>query len=102
MSEPIIEVINIQKSFKTGDRQELLVLNNINIKMYEGEIVAILGKSGSGKSTLMRIIAGLIEPSSGSVNYRGKPITGPRHFYGIPDVCTLALVDCAAKCRAGS
>src|SRR3990167_7634016 len=77
MSEPIIEVINIQKSFRTGDRQELLVLNDINLKMYEGEIVAILGKSGSGKSTLLRIIAGLIDASSGQVNYRGKPIDGP-------------------------
>ncbi len=77
MSEPIIEVMNIQKSFKTGDRQELLVLNDINLKMYEGEIVAILGKSGSGKSTLLRIIAGLIGASGGQVNYRGKPIDGP-------------------------
>jgi NitT/TauT family transport system ATP-binding protein len=77
MSQPIIEVINIQKSFKTGDRQELLVLNDINLKIYEGEIVAILGKSGSGKSTLMRIIAGLIEATNGRVNYRGKPIDGP-------------------------
>lgn len=77
MSQPIIEVIDIDKSFKTGDRQELLVLNDINFKMYEGEIVALLGKSGSGKSTLLRIIAGLIEASSGQVKYRGKPIHGP-------------------------
>lgn len=77
MSNPIIEVVNIQKSFRTGDRQELLVLNDINLKMHEGEIVAILGKSGSGKSTLMRIIAGLIEPTNGHVAYRGHPIQGP-------------------------
>lgn len=77
MSEPIIEIMNVQKSFRTGDRQELLVLDNINLRMYEGEIVAILGKSGSGKSTLMRIIAGLAEPSSGSVMYRGKEVRGP-------------------------
>lgn len=77
MSDPIIEVVNIQKSFRTGDRQELLVLNDINLKMHEGEIVAILGKSGSGKSTLMRIIAGLIEPTNGHVAYRGQPIQGP-------------------------
>lgn len=77
MSEPIIEVVNIQKSFKKGDRQELLVLDNINLKMYEGEIIAILGKSGSGKSTLLRIIAGLINASSGQVIYRGTPVTGP-------------------------
>lgn len=77
MSQPIIEVIDIEKSFKTGDRQELLVLNDINFKMYEGEIVALLGKSGSGKSTLLRIIAGLIEASRGKVKYRGKSIHGP-------------------------
>jgi NitT/TauT family transport system ATP-binding protein len=77
MSQPIIEVMNVRKSFKTGDRQELLVLNDINLKMYEGEIVAILGKSGSGKSTLLRIIAGLIEASNGQVKYRGQAIDGP-------------------------
>ena len=77
MSEPIIELINIKKSFKTGESQELLVLNDINLRMYEGEIIAILGKSGSGKSTLMRIIAGLINPSSGTVSYRGRIVNKP-------------------------
>jgi NitT/TauT family transport system ATP-binding protein len=75
MLDPIIEVINVQKSFKKGDKQDLLVLQDINLKMYEGEIIAILGKSGSGKSTLLRIIAGLIEPSDGRVYYRGNPVT---------------------------
>lgn len=77
MSQPIIEVVNIQKSFKKGDRQDLLVLDDINLNVYEGEIVAVLGKSGSGKSTLLRIIAGLIEATNGSVNYRGKIVDGP-------------------------
>lgn len=77
MSDPIIEVINVQKSFKTGDRQELLALNDINLRMYEGEIIAILGKSGSGKSTLLRIIAGLMQPSRGTVYYRGKAVAAP-------------------------
>lgn len=77
MAEPIIEIQKIQKSFKKGDRQELLVLNDINLKVYEGEIIAILGKSGSGKSTLLRIIAGLINASNGSVHYRGQKVRGP-------------------------
>jgi NitT/TauT family transport system ATP-binding protein len=77
MPDPIIEVVNIEKSFKQGDRQELLVLNDINLKIYEGEIIAVLGKSGSGKSTLLRVIAGLIEPSGGDVYYRGKPVYEP-------------------------
>lgn len=77
MSEPIIEVVDVCKSFQTGDRQDLLVLENINFRMEEGEIVAILGKSGSGKSTLMRIIAGLTQPTEGTVKYRGKHVAEP-------------------------
>lgn len=77
MSSPILEVVNIHKSFRKGDRQELLVLDDINLKIYEGEIIAILGKSGSGKSTLLRIMAGLLPASSGAVCYRGHPVTEP-------------------------
>lgn len=77
MSEPIIEAVGIHKYYQTGDRQERLVLHDINFKMFEGEIIAILGKSGSGKSTLLRILSGLAEPSEGKAFYRGKLITGP-------------------------
>lgn len=76
-ASPLIEVVNVQKSYKTGDRQDLLVLQDVNFRMNEGEIIAILGKSGSGKSTLLRILAGLVQPSSGDVLYRGKPVGGP-------------------------
>lgn len=74
---PIIEVVDVRKSFKMSERQELLVLDNVNFRMNEGEIVAILGKSGSGKSTLLRIIAGLVNPTQGTVFYRGKPVHNP-------------------------
>ncbi len=73
----LIEVLNVNKSFKIGERQELQVLEDVNFRMNEGEIVAILGKSGSGKSTLLRIIAGLISPTNGTVFYRNKPVHGP-------------------------
>jgi NitT/TauT family transport system ATP-binding protein len=43
----------------------------------DGEIVAVLGKSGSGKSTFLRILAGLLPPSDGVVEYRGRPVTAP-------------------------
>jgi NitT/TauT family transport system ATP-binding protein len=76
-SSPIIEVVNVRKSFKTGDRQEILALDDINFRMNAGEIVAILGKSGSGKSTLLRAIAGLVHPTQGTVFYRGQPVLGP-------------------------
>ncbi|KTD04720.1 nitrate/sulfonate/bicarbonate ABC transporter ATP-binding protein [Fluoribacter gormanii] len=77
MSETIIAIESLRKSFKKAAEQNLLVLEDVNFKLQEGEIVALLGKSGSGKSTLLRIIAGLIAPTSGTVTYRGKPVTSP-------------------------
>lgn len=77
MSDTIIELEHCRKSFKKASTQDLLVLDDVNFKLHEGEIVALLGKSGSGKSTLLRIIAGLVPPTSGSVKYRGHPVSGP-------------------------
>jgi NitT/TauT family transport system ATP-binding protein len=72
----IISVEDLQKHFTTPDGGPLVVLDDINLTLREGEIVALLGKSGSGKSTLMRCIAGLIAPTTGAVRYRGTEING--------------------------
>lgn len=53
---------------------ETKALNNINFKINEGEFISILGPSGCGKSTLLNIISGLLEPSEGSILYRGEDI----------------------------
>lgn len=74
---PIIEIRSITKSFRRRDFQNLLVLDQVNFSLNEGEIVALLGKSGSGKSTLLRIIAGLIRSSQGSILYRNQPVIKP-------------------------
>lgn len=77
MSEPIIVIKNLRKSFKKAANQALLVFDEVNFSLKEGEIIALLGKSGSGKSTLLRVISGLIAPSSGEVRYRGEKVTKP-------------------------
>lgn len=77
MAEVIISIKKLRKAYKKSSAQPLLVLNNVNFKLHEGEIVALLGKSGSGKSTLLRIIAGLVAPTQGDVTYRNKPVTKP-------------------------
>lgn len=77
MPETIIAIEHLRKAYKKASTQDLLVLDNINFNLREGEIVALLGKSGSGKSTLLRIIAGLVAPTSGRVSYRGQPVTQP-------------------------
>jgi NitT/TauT family transport system ATP-binding protein len=72
----IIAADAVSKAFTTPTGQALLVLDNISFTLSEGEIVALLGRSGSGKSTLLRCVAGLIEPSGGTVSYRGTPLRG--------------------------
>ena len=52
------------------------ILDNINLHISEGELVAIVGPSGCGKSTIFNIIAGLLKPDAGKVIYRGEDITG--------------------------
>ncbi len=73
----IIDIKKLDKSFSNSEGQALSVLEDVNLELREGEIVALLGKSGSGKSTLLRIIAGLIPASAGDILYRENSITGP-------------------------
>lgn len=74
MSEILLEAQNITKSFPMRGREELSVLEDINLRVKEGEFISILGPSGAGKSTLLRIMAGLASPSRGEVFYHGIPI----------------------------
>ena len=67
----MIELKNINKSF--GDKS---VLRDINLKINDGETIAIIGGSGSGKSTLLRLMIGLIRPTSGEVWIDGTEISG--------------------------
>lgn len=73
----LIEVLGVKKTFRKSDLQELLVLNDVNLTLKEGEVVALVGKSGSGKSTLLRIMAGLVKPNAGEVMFTGYPVRGP-------------------------
>ncbi|WP_116964635.1 AAA-associated domain-containing protein [Fastidiosibacter lacustris] len=73
----ILCVDKVSKAFKKPDKQDLMVLEDVDFTMKEGEIIALLGKSGSGKSTLLRIIAGLTAPTTGEVIYRDKKVSGP-------------------------
>src|SRR5476649_75669 len=74
--QEILNVKGVCRGFKKS-QGDLLVLDDVNLSLREGEIVGLLGRSGSGKSTLLRIIAGLIEPTTGDVTYKGKPLEGP-------------------------
>ncbi len=66
---PIIEIENVHKSFK-----QLEVLKGINLQVYPGEVVALIGSSGSGKSTLLRCLNGLETLSSGRISIDGTEL----------------------------
>lgn len=67
--EPVIFVKDLYKSF-----EELDVLKGVNLSVFKGENVVVLGKSGSGKSVLIKILVGLLKPDSGEVRVLGKNV----------------------------
>lgn len=74
MSENIIEMKDIRKSFYVGTPNQLNILKGIDITVKKGEFVSIVGQSGSGKSTLMNIIGALDRATSGSYILSGTNI----------------------------
>jgi NitT/TauT family transport system ATP-binding protein len=77
MTVPLLRTEAVSKTYRMPDHLGRLVLDHLDFTLGDGEIVAILGKSGSGKSTFLRILAGLVPPSDGAVEYRGHRVTEP-------------------------
>lgn len=73
-AKPLIELRGITRSFQNGD-QILQVLKGIDLNLYAGEFVAIIGSSGSGKTTLMNLLGCLDKPTSGSYQFNGQEVT---------------------------
>ncbi len=67
MLEPIVELKGISKSFGTK-----VILDNVDLKIYPGDALGVIGPSGTGKSTILRLIAGLLSPDAGEVYIQGK------------------------------
>lgn len=70
----LIQMKNIRKSYYIGEPNELEILHGIDLDVYKGEFVSIVGQSGSGKSTLMNIIGALDRPTEGSYFLNGVDV----------------------------
>jgi NitT/TauT family transport system ATP-binding protein len=71
-----LQIDRLCKSFGYGSKRKE-VLREVSFAVHSGEFVALVGSSGSGKSTVMRLIAGLDQPSAGSISIDGRPVTAP-------------------------
>ncbi len=69
MSE-LIELTNLSKTYDS----KFLAVNNVNLKLPKGKIIGLLGPNGSGKTTIIKMLAGVLQPSEGSVLINGKPV----------------------------
>jgi NitT/TauT family transport system ATP-binding protein len=77
-----ISIRDVKIVFQSRGREPVVAVENISIDVPEGKIVGIVGPSGCGKTTLLNIVSGLMAPTAGSVEVRGKPVTGIRHDVG--------------------
>jgi len=69
MSVPVLEMKNISKSFPG-----VKALNDVSLRIFSGEAMALLGENGAGKSTLMKILSGVYTRDAGEIIYKGKPL----------------------------
>jgi len=71
MGERIIELRDIKKSYG-----QVYALGGVNLSVDRGEVVGLIGDNGAGKSTLIKILSGVVRPTSGEILVRDKPVTG--------------------------
>ena len=84
MSKPFVSVQQLSKRYPDPQSdQDLVVFDQVNIDIAEGEFVCIIGHSGCGKSTILNVLAGLDQPSSGSVIMADKEVHGPSLDRGV-------------------
>ena len=83
VSAPLIAVSGLEKTYATRGRAQVHALAGISLEIGAGEFVTIVGQSGCGKTTLLKILAGLLQRSAGSVTLRGRPVDGPSRDIGI-------------------
>ena len=74
-SEVLLEARHVTRRFPTSSGKELIACNDVNLKLYKGKTLGLVGESGCGKSTFMRFLVWLDKPTEGEIIYQGQDIT---------------------------
>jgi NitT/TauT family transport system ATP-binding protein len=83
VAAPLIVVSDLEKTYRTKGRALVRALGGISLDIADGEFVTIVGQSGCGKTTFLKILAGLLPRSAGSVTLRGRAVDRPSRDIGI-------------------
>jgi lipoprotein-releasing system ATP-binding protein len=74
-ADVVIEARNLTKKYRSGD-SELVIFADMNLEVKRGESLALVGESGAGKSTLLYLLSGLDTPTSGTISYNSRVLSG--------------------------
>ena len=78
MEKTVLKLDNVSKSFAKIETDDVThALSSVTTTMESGEFISMVGPSGCGKSTILRLVAGLIQPTTGTITLNGKPIEAP-------------------------
>lgn len=80
-AENFVELADVRLHF--GGGQGTLAVDNLNMTVAAGELAAVVGPSGCGKSSLMKLVAGLMPPTRGSIRVGGEAVRGPLKVVGM-------------------
>ena len=78
MSETLLSLVGVGKSFKEVD-----ALTHVDLEIKTGQVIGLVGGNGAGKTTLLRLMAGVMEPSKGSILFQEKPVSSMRSKLGV-------------------
>ncbi|MER6825708.1 ABC transporter ATP-binding protein [Streptosporangium sp. NPDC000563] len=81
LTDTAIDITDLTVQFQSK-RSQTLAVDNVTLRVDAGEFITIVGPSGCGKSTVLKIIAGLVKPTSGTVALLGRPVTQPQKDIG--------------------
>src|SRR6267142_2688627 len=82
MLSPILEMKGISKRFPG-----VIALDKVDLEIYPGEVVALIGENGAGKSTLMKILGGVYQPDDGSIVINDNTVS----IHSVADACDLGI-----------